>query len=529
MRNISIGKLILQKLLAPFAISDKMSLYLSAEDKQRLKDYQEYWNFYNGYQWENIVEDDKPETTTNWCSRFVNKYVATEFNSGFLFKFEPEVEEVTVPFLNAVWDDNDGSDLMAKVGQVKSVTGDAYVHVFFEAPDEINDPFGIYPNGRIRLFNIPSSIVFPKYKDGYNDSFDALESVTIMYPVETNGLLGGAKEKVIRYVYTNETISRYEDGVEDYIIPNKYGVIPIVPFRNLPLAGSMFGQSDLKDLMNLNAEYNLKNSDISQILDYNSAPTTIVQGAKPHNLEKGANKVWCVPEKAKVYNLELESDLSASNIYIDRLKDSIYNIGSMPKLAIGGDTAPSNLSGIALQIAFMPLTDLVTQKRVQTSKSLVFINKVILKIGVTEGMIDIPQKTDAFKFYSHRIWWGEMLPKDLITELEMVQLELKSGLTTREDAMTRLYKDNVSNMLSKIDQDVKKNPQFYGIQPISLPTSNRLVSTFDGSIIVKENAEVVSNSNANPQVDLKNTVGRNRSGEDKQINSGLQNTNPPKE
>ena len=122
-----------------------------------------------------------------------------------------------------------------------------------------------------------------------------------------------------------------------------------------------------------------------------------------------------------------------------------------------------------------------------------------------------------------------MLPKDLITELEMVQLELKSGLTTREDAMTRLYKDNVSNMLSKIDQDVKKNPQFYGIQPISLPTSNRLVSTFDGSIIVKENAEVVSNSNANPQVDLKNTVGRNRSGEDKQINSGLQNTNPPKE
>ena len=517
----------MQKFLAPFAISDKMSLYMTNEDKERLKDYQNFWNFYNGYQWENIVEDDKPETTTNWCARFVNKYVAMEFNSGFLFKFDPEVEEITVPFLNGVWDDNDGSDLMAKVGQSKSVTGDGYVHIYYESPEEINDPFGMYPKGRIRLFNIPSGLVFPKYKDGYNDNFDALESVTIMYPVEIKGVLGGVKEKIVRYVYTNETISRFEDGVEDYIIPNRYGVIPIVPFRNLALVGSMFGQSDLKDLVGLNTEYNLKNSDISQILDYNSAPTTVVQGAKPHNLEKGANRVWCVPEKAKVYNLELESDLAASNNYIDRVRDSIYNVGSMPKLAIGGETAPSNLSGLALQIAFMPLTDLINQKRVQSAKSITYMNKVILKIGLKEGLIEVPENMDMFKLFSHRIWWGDLLPKDRTVELEQIQLELKAGLTTREDAMTRLYKDNVSDLSTKIDADVKKYPQFYGIQPISLPSGNRLVSTFDGKVIVKELEQGISK--ANPQVDLKGSVGRNREGEDKKVNSGMGNTNPPKE
>lgn len=528
MREINLGKVVLQKLLAPFAISDKMSLYMTNEDKERLREYQKFWNFYNGYHWEDVVDDDKPETTTNWCSRFVNKYVAMEFNSGFLFKFDPKVEEVTVPFLNGVWDDNDGSDLMAKIGQSKSVTGDGYIHIHYEAPSEINDPFGMYPKGRIRLFNIPSGLVFPKYKDGYNDSFDALESVTIMYPVEVNGLLGGVKEKIIRYVYTPETITRYEDGVEDFIFPNPYGVIPIVPFKNLPLVGSMFGQSDLKDLIELNVDYNLKNSDISQILDYNSAPTTVVQGAKPHNLEKGANRVWCVPEKAKVYNLELQSDLGASNSYIDRVRDSIYNVGSMPKLAIGGETAPSNLSGLALQIAFMPLTDLINQKRVQSAKSIVYINKVILKIGIVEKLIDIPEGVEAFDFFTHRIWWGDLLPKDRTVELEQIQLELKAGLTTREDAMTRLYKDNVSDLSMKIDEDVKKNPQFYGIQPISLPSGNRLVSTYDGKVIVKE-IEQQEISKANPQVDLKNSVGRNREGEDKQVNSGMGNTNPPKE
>lgn len=532
MKKIELSKVILQKLLMPFSTKDSMDMYLTEEDRQRLKDYQSFWNFYTGYHWEEVLSDeDKPETTTNWCGRFVNKYVATEFNSGFLFKFDPKVEETVTPFLNNVWDDNNGSDLMAKVGQTKSVTGDAYVQVFFESPDEIDDPFGMYPEGRIRLFNVPSSLVFPKYKDGYDDSFDALESVTIMYPTDMGNTVLGKKQKIIRFVYTKETITKYEDGEEDFVIPNKYGVIPIVPFRNLPLAGTFFGQSDLKDLIALNTEYNLKNSDVSQILDYNSAPSTIVQGAKPHNIEKGANKIWCVPEKAKVYNLELKGDLVASNTYIDRVKDSLYNIGSMPKLAIGGESAPSNLSGLALEIAFMPLTDLISQKRVQTAKSVVHLDKIILKMGLTEGLIKIPSGIKLFDFYNHSIWWGDILPRDERVQLEMVQSELKAGLTTREEAMTKLYKDNVTTLLSKVDEDVKKHPQFYGIQPVSLPNGNRLVSTFDGRVIAK--AEQIQQeqpfSNANPQVDLKNTVGRNRDGEDRQQQTGLDHTNPPKE
>ena len=117
----------------------------------------------------------------------------------------------------------------------------------------------------------------------------------------------------------------------------------------------------------------------------------------------------------------------------------------------------------------------------------------------------------------------------MVTELEMIQSELKAGLTTREDAMVRLYKDNVTDLSKKVEEDVKKYPQFYGINPLSMPTGNRLVNTFDGSIIVKQEDTSEETSNGTQQVDLKNTVGRNRDGEDKQLNSGLQNFNPPKE
>ncbi len=529
MIEISLEKLVLQKLLAPFALNDKINTYLSEDDRVRIRDYQNYWNFYNGYHWEQVIDDDdKTETTTNWCARFVDKYVASEFNSGFLFKFDSKVEEKVLPFLNEVWDDNDGSDLMSKVGQAKSITGDAFVHIYFEPPDKDKDPFGMYPKGRIRLFNIPPNLVFPKYKDGYNDNFDALESVTIMYQEEQQGFAGRTKQKIVRYVYTNDTITQYENDEKVLEIPNKYGIIPIVPFRNLPLVGSMFGQSDLKNLTLLNAEYNLKNSDISQTLDYNSAPTTIVQGAKPHNLEKGANRVWCVPKEAKVYNLELKGDLVASTTYIDRVRDNIYNIGSMPKLAIGGETAPSNLSGLALQIAFMPLTDLISQKRIQSSKSISYINKIILKIGLVEKLIKMTSGVKPFKFFSNTIWWGEVLPKDRAIELEQIQQELKAGLTDRQDAMTRLYKDNVTELVHRIDEDIKQHPQFYSIQPLSMPAGNRLVNTFDGRVIVKP-LTIDKDSTSSPQIDLKGTVGRTREGEDKKLNSGLGNTNPPKE
>ena len=68
------------------------------------------------------------------------------------------------------------------------------------------------------------------------------------------------------------------------------------------------------------------------------------------------------------------------------------------------------------------------------------------------------------------------------------------------------------------------------MNPLSMPLSNRLVNTFDGNIILEADKSTVEvESKANPQVDLKGTVGRTREGEDKKINSGLQNTNPPKE
>ena len=120
-------------------------------------------------------------------------------------------------------------------------------------------------------------------------------------------------------VVTRDTISYYIDNELVEEIPNILREINIVQIKNIPLAGESRGQSDLKSIIPLQKELNAKVTDVSDIINYHSAPITIIQGAKSKNLEKGAKKVWGgLPKDAKVYNLELNSDLNASKqFYID--------------------------------------------------------------------------------------------------------------------------------------------------------------------------------------------------------------------
>lgn len=515
---------LLGRVVQPYIEKDGIVSYLGEAELQRIADYEKFWNFYLGYHFEDMpVEEDAPQIVQNWCRRFVDKYVSTEFNSGFTFKFDKSVEKEILPFLNNVWDDNDGSELMLNVGQCKDVTGDGYIHVHYESPQEIDDPFGMYPKGRIRLFSIPSNIVFPKYKDGYDSSQQAIESVSIIYTAERNPtLFEGKKQQVIKFVYTKDRIVKMVDNEVEIDMENPYKVIPIVHFKNLPVTGSNFGSSDLEDIIPLNIELNLKSANVSEILDYHAAPVTVVTGARIGQLERGADKTWGgLPTDAKVFNLELKGDLGSSNTYISNIKSAMFEIAKMPKLAIGGEAPPANLSGTAFQIAFMPLIDIIKTKQIMTAQSVIEVNKIITKIGITEGLLK-PTTDDLFKLYNHRVVFGDILPRDLVQELNQLQSEFKLGLASRREAMERLGKDSIDNLLKEIKDDREENPIFYGSVPLSVPSGNRLVNIVNGEVILKPEEFAQEEPKANPQVELKNTTGMNREGEEKKVFSGLE-------
>lgn len=471
---------------------------LTNEETLHLKRIKEAWNFYEGYHWEGIDDLDTPQVTFNYCRAFVNKFVAFEFGKGFGITTPVEIENIGVTiddtkvvldsnddgvlddtntlkveektlndFLTQVWEDNDKDTLLTEIGQTKSITGEAWVKIQFEdvEDEDFFDPFEEYDKGRIKLSCMPTQFVFPRFNDHNKNK---LESLLIMYPIrkekETGLLFKRAVETTVVYkeFWTSNDIIVYEDGVEVDRMENPYGFIPFVQIKNFPIAGRTRGVGDLDDIIPLNVELNTKKSDVSEVIDYHSAPITLVYGAKIGNLEKGANKVWGgLPKDSKVENLGLHGDLVASNNYISSVKTSMCEIAGIPENVLGGSSAISNTSGVALQYMNLPLIERTRVKKACSARGLERVNKMIIKIALEHNLIQKPEEIQLKDFLRNEVDIPDTLPKDQLIELQMIQQELSLALECRHGAMERMGRDNVNKKILEIDKEREEHPEIF--------------------------------------------------------------------
>ena len=452
---------------------------LTTDESDKLERIKRAWNFYDGYHWEEIPSTDKPQITENYCRAFVNKFVSFEFGKGFTTKYSNKLSDVPITkdgldnleFVNKVWDYNLFEEFCVELGQSKSITGDSWVQVKYFSEDEIDDPFGEHPDGMIKVMVIPTSVVFPEY-DVHEKT--RITRLTIMYPIEaesTEGMFRRTKIKKVLYkqIWTKDTVTIIEGEEMPVTVENKYGTIPFIQIKNFPIVGRSEGLSDLEDIIPLNVEMNMKKSDISEIIDYHSAPVTVVFGARIASLEKGANKIWGgLPKDSKVQNLELNSDLMASVRYIDGLKTAMHEIGGVPEGALGGTQAISNTSGVALQFINMPLIEKTRVKRLCSKSGLEEVTKLILLIAEKEELITVPlvgRVTDEFPegvpitrydFFFNEVTMPDTLPKDELIELQQIQTEMSMKLESRKGAMRRIGKDDIDALIEEIDTEVEE-------------------------------------------------------------------------
>ena len=481
--------------------------HITKAEAHRLENIKREWNFYEGYHWEGIDNLDTSQVTVNYCRPFVNKFVSFELGKGFTIKsgINLDNEEVTiddkkvdvsdenakkieksvVDFLNQIWKDNKKGTLCTELGQNKSITGDAWIKISYDSPEDLDDPFEEYPNGRIRITVMPTQFCFPEFNPHDKDKMDSL---MIMYPVVVKERTGVLRRRVSEHVevykeiWTNDSIIIHDPTISgetiDTEIPNEYGFIPFVQIKNFPISGKTYGLSDLEDVIPLNVEINLKKSDVSEIIDYHSAPITCVFGAKIGNLEKGANKVWGgLPKDAKVSNLALDGDLGASNKYIDSLKTSMCEIGGIPETVLGGASAISNTSGVALQYINLPLVEKTRVKRECTQDGIQLVNKMILKIALQQGLIEKSEDVSMKEFLHNEVVLPDTLPKDELIELQKIEQELKLGLECRHGALNRLgVEDNIEDKLNEIDREREEHPEIFNTMLQTMWYENKLNS-----------------------------------------------------
>lgn len=146
-------------------------------------------------------------------------------------------------------------------------------------------------------------------------------------------------------------------------IPNNpvtwdYPLSPIYDWPHLPNGRRYYGRSEFGnnlELLSLNDAINKAASDYKAITRVHAAPRTVATGVRADemNAVSGVDNFWAIPEKeAKVYNVEMQSDLSALLNFITFSQGVFYSISRTAVLS-GGPDAFRNVTNLGIKAAFM--------------------------------------------------------------------------------------------------------------------------------------------------------------------------------
>ena len=89
------------------------------------------------------------------------------------------------------------------------------------------------------------------------------------------------------------------------------------------------------------------------------------------------------------------------------------------------------------------------------------VNKMIILVALCEGMIYKPDGVANRDFFHTECELPDTLPKDVLIELQQLQMEMSMGIEDREGAMKRLGRENIEEKIAQIDEDRRANPEIY--------------------------------------------------------------------
>jgi hypothetical protein len=232
-----------------------------------------------------------------------------------------------------------------------------------------------------------------------------------------------------------------EDTIWPYIFP------PIVDWQNLPNYKSYYGKSDLK-LVEMNDSINFSASNINLILKYHAHPKTIATGVSAEKItETAVDGLWTVEnEAAKIYNLEMQSDLASSMNYLEFLRAEFFSEQRAVDVASMKDRI-GQLTNFGLRTLFLDALAKNSTKQLLYGyglKELIYRSLVILSVPVDAKAINVTfydpmpeNKTETAQeakteneagFISHQTG-SEMLGHDWETEKARLADEKKNSTT----------------------------------------------------------------------------------------------------
>jgi hypothetical protein len=207
----------------------------------------------------------------------------------------------------------------------------------------------------------------------------------------------------------------------------EYEFPPVLHWQNLPLAGSVYGKSDISDdVLAVQDRINFVASNISKIIRYHAHPKTWGRGvgAQGPKVKWGADELVTFPgDAAMIANLEMQSDLGSSAGFLAMLRQAVFDIARTVDLASMQDKLGA-LTNFGLRVLFFDSLAKLDSKRELYGEALTEVNRRMLVLWDAQGI-----DTDG-----GAVVWPEVLPVAESEQVTALQGDIALGLLSKETA-----------------------------------------------------------------------------------------------
>ncbi|GAI70812.1 unnamed protein product [marine sediment metagenome] len=179
------------------------------------------------------------------------------------------------------------------------------------------------------------------------------------------------------------------------------------------------------------------------------------------NKIKGVGRIWAgLPVNAKVEILNLNAPMAASVSYLELLKKGMHEVSGIPESSLGGKQGISNTPGVAMHMQYLPLLEKTWMKRITYGEGIERITEIALRWMEKKKLLT-PSDLDKMKRrYKVEIAWNDPLPKDQLSQINIIAKKLELKLMSRKAAMRELAVEDVPKIESEIEDDEAKELEF---------------------------------------------------------------------
>lgn len=383
-------------------------------DRERVERYKKFWNYYHGRHKKHLkrkINQVDDNVIVNHSRRIVDKGVSFLFGKPVEWSMSEDSEERAAEIVAEFWKVNRRGTFLLNTALNGGVCGTFYL-LMVPSGNLVEPP---------RIYNLPPQIVFPRWDPDDMDNVLEWE------------LRWRARGVLMRERFVNQ--NEYWDIVlEEMVRENvwelreeqiwEYDWAPIFHGKNLPNPSEFYGLSDLEDA-DMNDAVNRNSSNINKILRLYAHPKVWGKGFKVEQLDVSSDEAILTDNiDALLQQLELQSDLSASQGYLRRLEQAYYMITRVPEM----DPETMRLgaqSGFALKVLYGDLMEKTEAKRLLYGEVLEMID---MRVQQLMGIMEPAETT---------LTWTDPLPEDILAEVQHDQFELDERLVSKQTISTK--------------------------------------------------------------------------------------------